>query len=252
MINAIIIDDEERARLNLKAILRNNCPQVQLIGEADGVFSGIELLSKKALDILFLDVQMMDGNGFELLDKLGKISFQIIFVTGYNEFAIKAFRYSALDYILKPISPRILREALDKIRRTGNKSPTAEQVQVLNKGLNQNNFDGIILSNADGLHYIELDEVIRCKGEGSYTHFYMANGKRIVVSKPLNTYVDILSPPLFYRVHQSHIVNMRLIKKVNRSKTRIILKNNEEVELSRLKKEDFLNTLGKISRVSVC
>ena len=178
MKKAVIIDDVENARISLRSDLEDYCEQIEVIGEADGVVSGARLLKEMKPDIVFLDIQMRDGSGFDLLEILPEIDFALIFTTSSDEHAIQAFRFSAIDYLLKPIDPDQLMEAVGKAEKMPSK-----RLEVL-----RSNFGGtqrLALNSQDKIRIVELEEVVRCESHGSYTMFYTRDGESILVTKTL-------------------------------------------------------------------
>ncbi len=212
MIKAIIIDDIEQARVTLKKDLQVYAPDVQIIGEANGVVEGAKLLKNTKPDILFLDIQMQDGSGFDLLDILKEINFKIIFITASDAHAIKAFRYAAIDYLLKPVDPDELLHALKKFREQ--QLNENEKYQLLNETLKntQKVHERVALHTQDKIHIVNIRDIIRCESNVNYTEFHFSNTKKLLVTKTLKEFEDLLSDQGFYRVHQSHLVNTRFIK----------------------------------------
>jgi len=212
MIKAIIIDDIEQARVTLKKDLQVYAPDVSVIGEANGVVEGAKLLKTTRPDVLFLDIQMQDGSGFDLLDILREINFKIIFITASDAHAIKAFRYAAIDYLLKPVDPDELVSALKKYREQ--RLNENEKYQLLNETLksNQRIHERLALHTQDKIHIVNINDIIRCESNVNYTEFFFSNGKKLLVTKTLKEFEDLLDDQGFYRVHQSHLVNTRYIR----------------------------------------
>ena len=217
MINAIIIDDIEQARVTLKKDLQAYAPDVQVIAEAGGVVEGAKLLKSTMPDVLFLDIQMQDGSGFDLLDILKEINFKIIFITASDAHAIKAFRYAAIDYLMKPVDPDELVQALKKLREE--KVNESEKYKLLNDSLKNHNkpHERLALHTQDKIHIVNINDIIRCESSVNYTEFHFAGGKKLLVTKTLKDFEDLLSDQGFYRVHQSHLINTRYIKEFVKS-----------------------------------
>lgn len=239
---AVLCDDEPQSRLTLKVFLNDYCPDVEIVGEADGVMTGIQTIRQVRPDVVFLDVEMEDGTGFDLLKKFPNPAFQIIFTTAYNDFALKAFRYNALDYLLKPIDIDELIQAVDKIS-PGKLSPShSEQINALLAANHIGRFEKIAVSSNEGLHFLNLKDIVRLESDINYTTFYLASSERITVSKTLKTFEELLPEDEFYRPHQSHIVNLRYIKKVLREDGGyLMMEDGFKVPLSRARKDEFLN-----------
>lgn len=212
MIKAIIIDDIEQARITLKKDLQVYSPDVEIIGEANGVVEGAKLLKNTKPDILFLDIQMQDGSGFDLLDILKEINFKIIFITASDAHAIKAFRYAAIDYLMKPVDPDELISALRKYRE--HNPNENENYKLLNETLKnaQKPHERLALHTQDKIHIVNIQDIIRCESNINYTEFHFSNGKKFLVTKTLKDFEDLLNDQGFYRVHQSHLVNTKYIK----------------------------------------
>lgn len=212
MIKAIIIDDIEQARITLKKDLEVYAPDVTVIGEANGVVEGAKILKKLRPDVLFLDIQMQDGSGFDLLDILDKIPFKIIFITASDAHAIKAFRYAAIDYLLKPIDPDELIASLARCREQNLNEN--EKYKLLNDSLKeqQKPHERLALHTQDKIHIVNINDIIRCESNVNYTEFFFQDGKKLLVTRTLKDFEDLLSDQGFYRVHQSFLVNTRFIK----------------------------------------
>lgn len=212
MIKAIIIDDIEQARITLKKDLQVYASDVEIIGEANGVIEGAKLLKNTKPDILFLDIQMQDGSGFDLLDILKDINFKIIFITASDAHAIKAFRYAAIDYLMKPVDPDELKSALQKYRE--HQPNENENYKLLNETLKntQKPHERLALHTQDKIHIVNILDIIRCESNVNYTEFHFSNGKKFLVTKTLKEFEDLLNDQGFYRVHQSHLVNTKYIK----------------------------------------
>ncbi|PLX01783.1 MAG: DNA-binding response regulator, partial [Marinilabiliales bacterium] len=201
MLKSIIIDDEKAARQILKDFLDRYC-DVEVIAEADSVSSGVDLLRNAKADILFLDIEMQDGTGFDLLRKVDYSNLQVIFVTSHNDYAIEAFRFSALDYILKPIDPEDLMRAVEKYKTISPDHLIKDKLDLLLA--NQKQVEKIALPSLDGIHFIKLKEIVRVESDRNYTTFYLCDKSKLVISKNLKEFDTLLSPLGFYRVHKSH------------------------------------------------
>lgn len=226
MIKAILIDDIEQARITLKKDLQVYAPDVEVIGEAGGVIEGAKLLKSVQPDVLFLDIQMQDGSGFDLLDILPDIPFKIIFITASDAHAIKAFRYAAIDYLLKPVDPDELKMAMEKLRaKAVNEN---EKYKLLNEALkdHQKPHTKLALHTQDKIHVVDISDIIRCESNVNYTAFFFTDGKKLLVTKTLKEFEDLLEGHGFYRVHQSHLINTKCIKEFIKADGGYILMNN--------------------------
>ena len=241
--NIIIIDDEEKARNALKNILKLSGKQVTIIAEADCVKKGIEVLSIYKPDILFLDIEMPDGTGFDILNQFPSIDYKIIFVTAHQQYAVRAFRFSALDYILKPISPKELITAIEKAEKSEEKNFSEKQYKAYLTNADPANIKDkkIILKTSEDINLVDINEIMRCEADGGYTTFYLNDGRKIIVSKNLKEYDELLSGMNFYRTHHSHLVNINFVKSYHkREGGYLIMKNGNSVPVSIRKKDDLI------------
>lgn len=243
MINAVIIDDEQDAQITLMRFVQMHCPNVTIVGVADGVQEGLKLLASKDVDLVFLDIKMNDGTGFDLLKKLPEINFKLIFTTAYDEFALKAFKYSAIDYLLKPIDPIELQEATQRLEKKDDKN-TASSVDGLFEIYKENKFDKIAIPSVDEFHFVRMTDIIRCEASSNYTIIYLNTGKKIVAPKTLKEFEELLAPEGFFRVHQSHLINLKHTNQFLKTKNLIRMSDNSEVEVSRRKKTLFMDLIN--------
>lgn len=245
-LKAVLIDDLEQARQTLKRDIRDYALDVEVIGEASGVVEGARLLKSVKADVIFLDIQMQDGSGFDLLDILPEIPFKIIFITASDAHAIKAFRYAAIDYLLKPVDPDELQSALDKVR----KEQMSEQAKyrLLSESLKTGKQpQRLALHAQDKIDIVEIDDIVRCESQVNYTDFHFMSAKKIVVSRTLKEFEELLTPHGFIRVHQSHLVNSRYIKEfIKTDGGSLLMKNGEEVPVSTRKRSVVLEFLERM------
>ncbi|OJV54152.1 MAG: hypothetical protein BGO31_12410 [Bacteroidetes bacterium 43-16] len=248
MLRAIIIDDIDNIRQKNIAVIKQYCPDVAIIAEADSVASGVAAIQKYLPELVFLDVEMQDGTGFDLLQQLKSIDFKVIFITAFQEFAIKAFRFSAIDFLLKPIDPSDLIEAVKKAKETLNKEMLELQFSTLFSNIERpRNLQKIILKTAEKVYSINVQDIIRCESEKNYTTFYMLNGQKLLVSTTLKEYETLLLPMGFFRTHQSHLINMLYFDHyVKTDSGSIIMKDKTAIPLSVRKKEEFLTYLNSL------
>ncbi len=253
MIKAILIDDDSNLRLGMKSLLSRYSPEIEVVGEADSVESGVKLIETIKSDVLFLDIQLGDGTGFDILEKLtqhnGKVSQHVIFITAFEQYAIKAFRFSALDYLLKPVDPEDLKQVTSKLLAAFSKNPENENIEILLENIRKKSedFKRIVLSNSDGMQVIEIKDIIHCSSEDNYTRFHIKNKKPILISKTLKEYEELLSPHGFERIHQSHLINMAFVKSfVKKDGFFAQLIDDSLVPISQRKKDKFLSLLKNI------
>ncbi|RRB00906.1 LytR/AlgR family response regulator transcription factor [Larkinella rosea] len=254
-LRAVIIDDETNAREALTNLLKLICPEVEICGEAKNADLGIELIKKERPNLIFLDIQMPGKSGFEMLSSFEKVDFGVIFTTAYQEYAIRAFRFSAIDYLLKPIDPEELQTAVERFKsKVGSVNP--QQLQILQEQIEttpslrlvqrkKNDNQRIALPTAEGIHFVQMTEIIQCESLGSYTKFHLVKGPAIVVSRLLKEYEEILDNYYFFRVHQSNIINLEHIKRyVKGDGGQVWMSDNTEIEVSRRRKDEFLSLLS--------
>lgn len=249
MLRAVVIDDIESIRKENIALITANCPNVSIVGQADSVASGIRLIKQAAPDLVFLDVEMTDGTGFDLLQKLKPIAFKVIFVTGFEDFAIRAFRVSAIDYLLKPLDADDLVEAVKKAEEASGKEILDLKLNNLFSNLERpKNLQKIVLRTADRIYSVNIQDIVNCESDKNYTTFHFVNAPSLVVSTNLKEYELMLSPYHFFRTHQSHLVNMAYFDHYIKADggNRIVLKNKQVIPLSVRKKEEFLILLENL------
>ncbi len=237
MPTAILIDDMPQAIEGLTKDLATFCPEVKIIGTAGGVVEGAKLLLKESPDILFLDIMMGDGTGFDLLEILPKTDFQLIFTTASDEFAIKAFRYAAVDYLLKPIDPEQLKMAVQKADSKLNHPP--EQWNIL-KEVYQNPKlpNRIALHTLEKIHITNVSEIVRCESDSNCTWFYFENQPKLLVTKTLKQFEQTLQGQDFLRVHQSHLVNLNYVREFVKSEGGyLMMKNGDHIPVSVRKRQ---------------
>lgn len=251
MVKAIIIEDEKKSRAALAGLLARYCPNVILQGEAEGMRSGLEMIRKSSPDVIFLDIQMPDGSGFKLLEELDEIDFEIIFTTAFDQYAIKAIKYSALDYLLKPIVPQELVDAVKKVeeRKIARKSSMNRNIDVLLDNIKSKTEDAqkIILTTAEKIHVIKVHDIIRCASDNYYTNFFFTDGTKLLVSKTLKESEALLKGHSFIRPHKSHLINTRYIKGfMKHDGGYIVMSDTSEVPVSRRKKEMIIEIINNL------
>ncbi|MCX6296611.1 MAG: LytTR family DNA-binding domain-containing protein [Bacteroidetes bacterium] len=249
MIKAIIVDDELGARESLSKMLEKNCKQIEVVAKVDSMLSAFEAITNKEPDLVFLDIEMPNGNAFDLLEKFKNINFNIIFTTAYDHYAIKAIKFSAVDYILKPIDPEELVIAVKRFEeRAGQKSTLDKQFKTLLSNVRpENKLKKVGIPDGDGLIFINLSDIIRCDSDGNYTFFILTNGKKIIASRTLGEYEQMFAEDNFFRIHRSHLINLEHVKKYIKGEGGyVVLSDNSQVEVSRRNKTDFLEKLSHL------
>ena len=229
MIKAVIIDDEPAMQEVNSRLLAEYFPEIDIVGIADSVKTGVRLIQKVKPDLVLLDIELKDGSGFQLLQKLKPYDFKVVFITGFHSFAIKAIKFSALDYIVKPVNETEFQQAIERAVELIDKSESTDaQLNVLMKSLQKETMSKkLVLRTAESLHVVDISDIYFCKSDNSYTTFYFKDNENILVSKGLKDYENLLADYGFYRAHQSYLVNLNQIKKVDKSDGGfIIMKNN--------------------------
>jgi len=247
MFKALIIDDVDNSRLTLAQDLEKYCPQIRIIGEADSVKSAIAAISEKKPDVIFLDIQLGDGLGFEILEKLGNFDFQIIFTTALDAYGIKAIKFSALDYLLKPIDPDELVAAVNKLEKKNKTNSIKDSINLLLDNIRDIHPGNkrIALNSADKVHMVYVNDIIRCESDGSYTIFHLKNKEQIVVTRNLKEYENMLEDYSFVRVHHSHLINFSYLKEyVKKDGGYAVMTDNSQVPVSFRKKNNLMDMIG--------
>jgi len=244
---AIVVDDIPEALQMLSNDIEKHHPEITLIGKANSVISAAKLLQKNHPDILFLDIMLGDGTGFDILEIVPKLKSKIIFVTASDEYAIKAFKFAAIDYILKPYSNEDLANAIKKAKEQI--QPNKEQLSVLQDSIKnpRSTSQKISLHTSEKIIVVQISEILRCKSDNNYTTFYLENGQRILVSKTLKYYADMLKEHQFIRVHQSHLINIKYIKEFIKSDGGyLILKDKTNIPVSVRKRNEVMEILNDL------
>jgi two-component system LytT family response regulator len=246
MIRAIIVEDEKMSRETLRRMIEKYCPQVEVVAEAEGYRAGIEAIRQFEPDAVFLDIQMPDGSGFRLLEEFKEMNFEVIFTTAFDQFAIKAIKFSALDYLLKPIIPQELVNAIEKVEQKQMEARKSKNIEVFLENMKnkEESNQKIVLSTSEKIHVIQVDEIIRCESDNYYTQFFFTNGKRLIVSKTLKENEEMLSQHNFIRPHKSHLVNVKYIKSFLRQEGGyIMMTDGSKIPVSRRKREKIMDIL---------
>lgn len=244
---AVIIDDEKNCCEVLEWLIQNHCPELHLSAICQSAEEGIAEIKKSAPDIIFLDIEMPKMNGFEMLESLMPIQFDVVFTTAYDSFAVRAFKYAALNYLLKPIDADDLRETVARLVRKKN-VPEKEQMEVLFKHLihSKPTIDRIALSTDDGLIFVHVKDIVYCKADSNYTFVYMDDGRKILVARTLKDIDETLSGKDFFRVHNSYLVNVNRISRFVRGDGGyIVMPDQTEITVSRSKRDEFFQLFAK-------
>lgn len=251
MLKALIIDDEANSRSALKGKLELFSPEVSPIHEASSITSGLEAIALQKPDVLFLDVKLAGETGFELLEKLHEEEIpwkgEVIFTTAHDEFAMKAIKFSALDYLLKPIDPEELVKAIRKVQQRKSMDPNSAGVNVLLENFRHSGDSGgkkIVIPSSDGMHIIKVSDILRCESSSNYTQFFLRTGKNLLASKTLKEFDLLLTDFNFERIHKSHLINMNYVKKyVQSDGGYVVMEDDSRIPVANRKKEHLLSIL---------
>lgn len=245
MYQTIIIDDDQLARRGLRRIIEQNFREIEVVGEADSVASGLALINEVKPELIFLDIEMPDGTGFSLLEKLSNVNFKVVFTTSYSDYAITAFKYSAFDYIVKPVLIENVRSTINRI----NDIPVLrekQRVEVLKKNLNPGNDheQTIALPEINGFTIVKVSEIIRCEGERNYSRVYFENETSVLVSRTLLDFDNLLVPHGFFRIHRSHLINLKNVNRYLKTDGGVVeMRDKTQLPISPKFKDEFLNRL---------
>lgn len=244
--NVLLVDDEQKGREILKKLLETCCPEVHIQAMASNADEAYTLIRKHRPEVLFLDIEMPNGNGFYLLEKFDEISFHVIFTTAYDQYAIQAIKHHAFDYLLKPIDMEELKAAVDKVKKAIPSNKPKNYASLISEYRLQSSAR-IALPIREGTVYLSISDIIRVESDGSYSTFYMMEGKKYVVSKNLKEYETLLPPAIFFRAHKSHLINMNKVKKYLRTDGYFAeMEDGSVVEIARRKKDEFLQLMGNL------
>jgi two-component system, LytTR family, response regulator len=250
MLSAVIVDDEQSAINTLTDILSSEFPDdIEIVGIAGCVSQGIEVIENKNPDVVFLDVHIKDGTGFDLLKHFKQINFKIIFISAYNDYALQAFKFSALDYILKPIDALELKDAIQKTFAAKEKDDIDLKIKALFNNIEpgRKNSKRLILNSLESIEIVEVSEIIRCEARNNYTEFFFLNGKKLLISKTLKEYDKLLATEGFFRLHASHLVNLKHIQKIDKKNGNMVMMKDESLlPISIKRKDDLLYALESL------
>lgn len=247
---AIIIDDENKARSVLSALIKEECPEVVILGEASDLISGVTLIKQHQPDVVFLDIEMPQHSGLEILDFFNReaINFQIIFTTAYNQYAIEALKLSAIDYLLKPIDDEELTLAVNKAKVAKANNEVNSRLQNIEKAFQKLSLNKIALEVPKGIMFVAYEDIVLFEADGVYTKVYLQNGKSELISKTLKHFSDQLNDkPIFYKPHRSYLINLKYMSQlVKKDGYHIVLENKKTIPIARDKKEEFLKLVQQM------
>jgi len=249
ILKAVIIEDEKHSRETLKSMLEEFCKEVQVIAMASSVEEAVKVLSIYSPDIVFLDIELQSGVGFDVLNQIKDPNFEVVFTTAFEKYAIKAIKFSSLDYLLKPIDLDELQQAVEKARNRMDTNVYREQLDTLMQSISRGKVrpEKICLATTAGMEFIALDDIVACKADGSYTCFMLQDESMLLVSKHLKEYEMLLSEHNFMRVHNSFLINLKKVKKYVKSDGgHLIMSNDMQVNISPRKRDDLIEAMKRL------
>lgn len=250
MLKAIIVEDELNNQELLKSLLEDYCEGVEVITTARGVADAVKKIQAEEPDLLLLDIELLDGDGFQVLEQTENAGYEVIFTTAYDQYAVKAFKFSAADYLLKPIDPEELKSAVQRVqerKKQEQNNPSQAQLQALiqNIRLAQQPFKRIVLPTSNGFTVVDPVDIIRCESDRNYTFIFLKDGRKILVSRTIKEYEEMLEPYNFFRIHQSHLINLAYLKNYTRGRGGYVeLSDGSKLDVAARKKTDFLKRLS--------
>lgn len=249
MIRTIIVDDEFRSRETLREMIRLYCKSIEVVAEAESVKSAIEAINRHKPDLLLLDITMPDGTGFDLIREILPVSFKVVFVTAHEKYAIKAFKFNALDYITKPVDPVELQVAMEKATTFIENDNLNERLKKLLLGYmvqppSENK--RLILKTLEAIHVVDIEKIVRCESARNYTVFYLVNKESILISKSIKEFSATLESYGFFRVHHSHLINLKYLIRFKRDDLMCVLSDNSEIPVSTRKRDELLKVLNTL------
>jgi two-component system LytT family response regulator len=249
MLRTIIVDDEPDAVKFIESISAEYCPNLEIVGKANSAKEGVKLINEEEPDLVFLDVEMPHGSGFDLLSNFPQKDFDVIFITAFNHYAIKAIKFSAVDYILKPININEFVEAVKKVETARQKNRSSNSsINALLENIRSAMPSKLAIPTSDGMEYLNTNEIVRVEADRSYSWFYLTDKRKYLVSRNLKEYQELLGDRNFFRTHNSHLINLEFVKKfVRQEGGYVLMTDGSNVPISRSKKELFLEQMAKLA-----
>ncbi|MBL7733110.1 MAG: response regulator transcription factor [Chitinophagaceae bacterium] len=243
MIRCILVDDDSRNNFILEKLIEQFCTDVQVLGAATSAASAVQLIKQHQPDLIFLDVEMPGKNAFDLLEDLRPVNFQVVFVTAFDKYAVRAFRVGALDYLLKPVSIDDLKNAVKRVEERQQHSSSKNQVESYLEALGKSDLtQRIVLPVKDGYAQYELDSILYCKAKGAYTTFHFTDGHKILITGTLKSFEEVLPESIFVRIHHSSIVNLQHVTSYTRGRGGYVtIKDGSQLDVAQRKREEFLS-----------
>ena len=248
MIRTVLVDDEIDSIRILQRLLETYCPKVGIVGTADGVDTALLLIRESKPDLVLLDVEMSRGNAFDLLNQLQPLEFQVIFVTAFDNYAIRAFKYSAIDYLLKPVDIDDLVAAIGRVQEKPKSQDLAQQMRILmeNVGMLQLSQQKMAIPTITGLIFVPVQDILRFEAKGNYTIIYLSNADSIVATRTIKDYEEVLPDTIFCRIHNSHIISLSKIQKYQKGRGgSVVMEDGSVIEVASRRREEFLRKLLK-------
>jgi len=244
----IIVDDEARGRRMLKALCEEYCENLEIVGMAASVTEAKTIIDELKPDVVFLDIQMPVHSGFALLEQYNEIPFEIIFTTAHDQYALQAFKFSAIDYLLKPIEIDELINAVEKVQEIKGFTNRSNRLDLLKEALTAKSINKIALTTQDGFTFVRFEDIIRCEAQGNYTSVYLTDGSSLLITKTLRHYEDILEDKQFFRIHKSHLINLSYIRRFIKGKQSMVeTTDGKSIEVSLRKREALLQKLSELA-----
>ncbi|MBS1686144.1 MAG: response regulator transcription factor [Bacteroidetes bacterium] len=246
---AIIVDDEILVAQNLNLLLNRYCPDVQVLGMVHSASEAEKLIRAEEPDLVFLDVEMPGGNGFDLLRRFSQIRFGIIFVTAFDHYAVQAIKFSAIDYLLKPIDINELRAAVAKAQEQQKSRSINQSLNILLHNMAQpaTRLQKLSLPTLDGMTFISINDIVYCQSDGNYTLFFLDNGDKLLITRQIGVYEELLPEPLFCRIHRQYIINVNKVTRYVKGRGgHVVMSDGREIDVAVRKKDDFLNAYSLI------
>jgi two-component system LytT family response regulator len=245
MIRTVIIDDERGVRNVIAELLQRTCPNVEVIGEANSVETAVALIQETQPDLVLLDVQMPGGSGFTVLESVDRVGFKVIFITAFDQYALKAIKFSAMDYLLKPLNSAELIAAIAKYDATNKGGERVDGLIANIKSAPQ--FQKLAVPSTGKIAFLTITKIVRCEADGAYTLLYPENAQRVMSSKPIKEYEELLSDHFFFRIHRSHLINLKMVNTYTKGNKDIVeMKDGSKIEVSRKRRTDFISAMAQV------
>ncbi len=248
MLKVVIVDDEENVRESLNSMLKLYCRNIAWVESFDTVDSAARFIREEKIDVLLLDINIGEENGFDIFKHFPHPDFKVIFITAYQEYAVEAFRFAAIDYLLKPVDPDNLAEAVERASDILDKEKMSLKIESLlhNLHIGQKAKRKMVLKTSDSIHVVNPEEIVYCEADGSYTQFHLADGSRILVTKTLGVYEELLEAENFLRIHQTYLLNLDYLKRFDKAEGgRVILKDGTTLPVASRKKDQLLRRISE-------